>query len=338
MVISSYQVCVLVSYVLVAHACRWKCKYPESKPLCQFPDWLQNDGDGDAWLFRPTSELSVLATIDGGTIFATECRVGNNRRVEDCEEESVSNCRKRHTDDKYLVQMTDLTDEMPMFRCIQFIKRSDTVVEVKSSDFQKKEDDALCSNQLTFIQGSPLIRTNNGLITNKMTPPCLIHGAFSYNAREHGSNCTLRGHLKSDCMPKRGIAFLFEKNECQNKSLLLEFSCLATWKDENSGNLYSVVSRNDNDSEDSEIWCLFIEQGDFDESGIMMTKSGCRHYSDGYQSQDLHFRIAIDNNETCHAFPEMVNNKSATAASNQLLYMMLACLVFCNMLLHVSII
>ena len=329
MVISSYQVCVLVSYVVTVHACRWKCKYPESAPLCQFPDWLQNDGDGDAWQFRPTSELSVLATVDGGTIFATECRVGHNRRDEDCEEGSVSNCRKRYSDDKYVVQMMDQTDEKPIFRCIQFVKRSDTVVEVKSSDFQTKEDDALCSNQLWFVQGSPMIQTKNGLVITEMTPPCLIHGAFSYNAREHGSNCTLKGHLKSDCMPQRGIAFLFEKNECQNKILLLEFSCLATWKDETSGNLYSVVSRKD--KEDSDIWCLFIELGDFDESGIMMLKGGCRHYNDGYQSPDLHFRIAIDNNETCQVFPELVNNKSATSASNQLLTV-LACLVFCNML------
>ena len=343
---SIYLTWLFVGYLIVVYACRWKCKDRQQTNEdgdCQFPDWLQTYGDGDAWLMRPTADLSVQVTIKTDEILATECRMENNGQ--DCFiHKSVSNCRKRFADDTFLIQMRDQLDETPIFRCIQFFRRSNTAVQIKSSDFQMEESDDLCSNRLVYIEGSPMIRTKNGLLPDEVSSldiiPCLIHSAYVlniYNVRDPCSNLTLSVHLKSDCMPTRGMTLVIEKNECRKRLPGLEenegsidFSCLATWKNEVSGSLYSVVTRNDMNTD---IWCIFIEQGDSERFGIIMSQRVCRHESraHGDQYEDLHFRIAMESNETCQAFPETVANKPTNTGCSQIVYNTLVVWMLCIM-------
>ena len=328
---SNFQICIIISFIRFAYACRWKCRVD-----CRFPYYLQTFGDGELWLMRSVSNLSFQVTVKGNEMLATECRLKNNRQGEQCKQ-IKSVCRKRFADDKFLVEIKDQLEEPPiLFRCMQFFKRSNRVVQIKSSVFLKVENETLCSDRLLYTDVSPMIRTKAEQRAEENSSrehiPCPIHGA--YDLEIYSVNLTTYIHLKSDCMPERGMTFFCDDDDCLRKfsglggkDNSIEFSCLATWKDELTGIPYSVVKRNDMNTD---FWCLFIEQGGGDLFQIIMSRTVCRHEGNGYgyHDEDLH-SSAKESNESCPAFPDTVINKPANTGCN--FYNTLAILMLCSM-------
>ncbi|CAG5135760.1 unnamed protein product [Candidula unifasciata] len=144
------------------------------------------------------------------------------------------------------------------YRCVRFVFRSPSVVQIMWSHELKIFDLGLCDDKNLITDPWPLIWY--GTLEEDYTP-CPFSGGFDMKISdsqlgENGCNLMLRPmRMEAECLGGEGISFNFVSSNCLPDIRMYvkqRTICVAHWKD--NRHLFVVLRRN----EDTDLWCLIM--------------------------------------------------------------------------------
>ena len=229
---------------------------------CHFPDYMQSEGDAPSWFIEYEHGKNVEITVRQNRMFLRECRTVGYK---ECKEFDRL-CMRYLGEGKFLVKQVlrprsyDYT-----FKCMQLLRRSKSVVQIKISPIEDKIKESLCLDEMLFLDQYPMISRRHSMEVNK----CPITGGYDvqlYTAENSAPICDeifLPLRVESDCLAKEGMKFYFRRRHCVNRFIdkelhedPIELRCLATWSD--TFYVFSVVKWN----KDPKFWCTRVEYRD----------------------------------------------------------------------------
>lgn len=223
---------------------------PHTCGRCRFPDFVTRRS---MWIATYDNEASMKSKITNDTIESSYCT--NNGLV--CAE-FVRKCNETRDHDKFIVEHTEKTQRLAEteYLCIQFIRRSDDVIQFKTSTKMAVKSPAMCDN--LNLDHWPL--TSPSFQT---APPirCPFTGGYNMVIRKNGKElCANKfpiARMESECGAGTGIVFDFKNEDCIHDNLKMNMiqhvECMAQWT---TGNQTFVILRPDSD--DFQPYCLRI--------------------------------------------------------------------------------
>ncbi|OWF45579.1 uncharacterized protein LOC110456832 [Mizuhopecten yessoensis] len=163
---------------------------------------------------------------------------------------------------KYLVKHQpkgrDSFNSHAEFMCMQFIKRSDYIVQFKTSAKLNYQNPDFCSEENLNLDHWPILSPSM-----MKSPPITCPIVGGYNMRIHGPEGDIcpgklvLPRMESECEDGDGIRFDFRYNECLHPNLKMRIQqsvkCVTSW---DYGKYTFVILRPDTD--EFEAWCLRI--------------------------------------------------------------------------------
>lgn len=305
---SSVEPAFFVLAVVFTEACKWKCRAD-----CQYPKYLQSSTESSSWLIHERTEGKfVQVTVKSNRTVVNKCTTSNETGAICVNELPDMTCEKRFTKDRYLVKETD--DQETIYRCIQFLRRSDAVVETKSSMFLREMNEGLCPDEDDMLSSdNPMVSKKSGGVA-----ACPVPGAYDFDMTfetdSYASNVSTDTpqsrslRFESDCMPTRGIRIYFEEKDSlskfpgmEGKASPIVLSCLATWKEE--GTVFSVA-KTENDPYN--FWCLRIRQRDGVISELSLFRNVCTRQTNTsiHNPKRIVFKNIRESNMSCPTFSD----------------------------------
>lgn len=224
---------------------------------CTFPDFVTQRS---MWIATYINEASLKSKITGDTIESSFCT--HNGLV--CAE-FVRKCNETRDHDKFIVEHTDKTQLLAQteYLCIQFLKRSNDVIQIKTSTKMSVKSPSMCDNLNLdhWPLTSPSLRTAPSIT-------CPFTGGFNMemlksNGKPLCANKIPRARMESECGYGTGIVFDFKHGDCLHDNLKMDLiqnvDCMAVWS---SGNQQFVILRPDSDN--FQPYCLRITTRSYD--------------------------------------------------------------------------
>ena len=158
---------------------------------------------------------------------------------------------------KYIVKFTnDFGAEL--FRCIEFVSRSKSILQLKVSSLSDEEDRNSC--QASNLILDPMLYVSYPLMEEDFSK-CPFSGGYNMkiktvNGIDHGCNfMDLPMRFESECHGGDGIRFDFRSSNCIGQMPMKQLQkaiCLTHWR--HDGDVFSVLRKNEEDT----LWCLRI--------------------------------------------------------------------------------
>ena len=215
-------------------------------------------------------------TVKRNQMFLRECRTV---RYSECKEFDRY-CMRDLGDGKFLAkQVLRQTSygHAYTFICIQLLRRSKSVVQIKISRVVDDIKESLCSDEMLLLDQYPMISREHSRKVHR----CPISGGYDmqmYSAENSSPICDdifLPLRVESDCLAKEGMKFYFRRRHCVKRFIgrelhedPIELRCLATWSD--GSYVFSVVKWN----KDPKFWCIRVEFRDGDVHEMIIFFSG----------------------------------------------------------------
>lgn len=223
---------------------------------CTFPKFVTRRS---MWIATYDNEASLRSKITKDTIESSYCT--NNGLV--CAE-SIRKCNETREHDKFIVEHTEKTQLLAEteYLCIQFLRQSDDVIQIKTSTKMSVKSPSMCDNLNLdhWPMTSPSFQT---------APPikCPFSGGFNMQIRKSGKQLCAkkipRARMESECGSETGIMFDFKHEKCIHNNLKMNLiqhvDCMAEWT---TGNEKFVILRPDSD--DFQPYCLRITSHSYD--------------------------------------------------------------------------
>lgn len=230
---------------------------------CSFPDYIQTNGTTPPrdWRGRALdrfTRLQLRITVDGDQL-----RQWSN---ESSTLTSTRTCLEVVDGDKYLVSHREKGQRRVSHACLQFVRRSDALFQVRSGASSDRPDLGLCTNTTWQLDGWLVIDRNRighsaAEATNPGRERCALRGGFSARISPssssssssgtgggggpggfHGAECNGGGsevRLESRCMDgAEDLYIYFRREDCLPEDLHVNgtpppqrFACLADWRD-----------------------------------------------------------------------------------------------------------
>ncbi|XP_048747555.1 uncharacterized protein LOC125659813 [Ostrea edulis] len=205
------------------------------KPNCTFPDFLERDK-----LWRSATEFHDWETMyfNGDYI---DIRQNDLRFEKRCEE--IIDREKG----KYIVVHLPKqggVNVRPLYSCMQFLKRSDSVVQIKESnpsDFTL----SMCHEQNMILKNRPIIKFP---IEDNASIKCPFSGGYNlkitYKNELKCGFSVISPRLESECEEGDGVTLDFRTADCKlddDHGLKDNLRCLASWTDRTAEHNYTFV-------------------------------------------------------------------------------------------------
>lgn len=131
------------------------------------------------------------------------------------------------------------------YLCMQFIKRSDSVVQIRESISSTLKSKESCSEQSMFLNSRPFVRYP---LEDNPSVKCPFSGGynlkFAYKMKSTCGSSGIPPRLESECEGGDGVTLDFRTKECKldnDYNLEENFRCLASWTDITAENNYTYV-------------------------------------------------------------------------------------------------
>ncbi|XP_060566985.1 uncharacterized protein LOC132725814 [Ruditapes philippinarum] len=217
---------------------------PSCLSECRFPDFLQTQGEGPSW-FVTYHNKEVSISVNHTKMIIKECR---NKGHVQCQEYE-RHCAVPHGGSRFLVREyvkdrstyeTEIT-----YRCIQFLRRSKSVVQVRITLYNAKDSsDSLCNENHLVLDQYPMISREHATEVNE----CPAIGGYDFKLYHYGEQTPLCDdiflplRIESDCTHHEGIKLYFRRRNCSNlfvgrdlkidplQAEPVEIRCVASWQ------------------------------------------------------------------------------------------------------------
>ena len=215
-------------------------------------------------------------TVKRNQMFLREC---TTIRYKECKEFDRY-CMRHLGEGKFLVKQMlrqRSYDQHYTFICIQLLRRSKSVVQIKVSRDVDDTKSSVCSDDILMLDQYPMISREHSREVFK----CPITGGYDiqmYSSDNSSPICDdifLPLRVESDCLAEEGMKFYFRRRNCvkrfTGKELLddpIEIRCMATWNDAHY--IFSVVKWN----KDPQFWCMRVEYRDGEVHEMILFFSG----------------------------------------------------------------
>ena len=205
---------------------------------CIFPKYLLAGDSGveRIWEGHITKESSYTVTV---TFHDYMMKATVKNRDLDSPESYTRKCIERVSSDTFVVLHHENDIDQEMYACMQILKRSDHVIQLKESDLHPNIDvESLCAPSHTVLSKWPLV---NNVGINKVRDPCPLVGGFNLRiydseSSSHIMQCNaLEGEmrLESDCEEGEGMEFQFRHSMCVPHGINMRINqrvyCIASW-------------------------------------------------------------------------------------------------------------
>lgn len=205
---------------------------------CTFPDFLERDK-----LWRSGTEYhdSENMYFNGDKIDITK----NNIRVERRCDEIID--REKGI---YFVHEYGGIGSSVVYLCMQFLKRSDSVVQIRESTTSTLKSVKGCSEQSLVLKNRPIIRYP---LEDNPSVNCPFSGGYNlkiaYKMESICGSSVIPPRLESECEDGDGVTLDFRIKDCKldnDHNLEEKLRCLASWTDKTAENNYTFVVLADN--------------------------------------------------------------------------------------------
>lgn len=233
------------------------------KPVfCSFPPFLQSSPENVPWhrnsVKRPSYMLKTYVFVNGGHLESrTEKTTPYEKNILSRYNQT---CIETVSNGKYLVKHEE-EGSVVRYACVQFIRRSTSVIQIRTSDLRHELDLKLCQDSLMYIDPWPLI--SPARITSEYST-CPIIGGFNLkvknsNGEDNGCNYKeLPMRFESECIRGEGLLFDFRSAICVGKlpmETVQKAVCVTHWTENRQ--TFIIIKRQNTD----DVWCLRISDG-----------------------------------------------------------------------------
>lgn len=252
-----------------------------SEPQCSFPAFLQTK-PGKPWMMNQRDTLTTFSIQDGriyarsGTCLTSQGvdrrRVPASGEAECTESNYTRVCLEPRLGGKYLLGHHESTFG-DRFMCIEFLRRSDSVVQVRMS-LPKVESFRSYLCEESYLQLDPWLWVSEERYRSE-TVACPFMGGL--NLRLTYSSPAPTGHVslnldstvasvrvESSCVASEGVAFQFKDKSCLPTGIRLHsrhhMMCMATWTED--GEDFAMLRSANNDRS---FWCLRVTNNTYGE-------------------------------------------------------------------------
>lgn len=215
---------------------------------CRFPRFMQTDEE--PWVSDFSPGRRFIAYIHG-----------NQMKVNSCESHSCSNyerrCLERIGDDKYMVSHREQR-QAHRYMCIQFVQRSEGIVQLRLSKISMERDNDLCDDNRLVLNHWPLVSMDHFY---KQRIICPFTGGYSLTLRQPDGSRICPDHLlpmrlESECEDGEGITLNFRYQECIESLINMQVKqrlyCMAQWTE--GGHTFVILRH----QAKLDVWCLRI--------------------------------------------------------------------------------
>lgn len=195
---------------------------------CQFPKLVNHK---DAWYSNNADGAHLTAYIRPHIIEAKFCLFDSTS----CEQYTRS-CVENMGQNRYLVKHVIASQgySPSYYLCMQFILRSDNIMQIKSSQRSDIPSNSLCSDDNLVMDNWPLFSTS---LRSAKPIQCPFSGGYNMriksNGRELCPDKMLSPRIESECETGDGIKFDFKHPACIHQNLKMKLihraDCMATW-------------------------------------------------------------------------------------------------------------
>lgn len=206
------------------------------KQNCTFPEFLERD---KLWRSGTEYHESENMYFNGDNIDITK----NDVRVERRCQEVID--REKGI---YFVHEYGGIGSPVLYLCMQFLKRSDSVVQIRESNPSTLLK--ACSEQSMVLKNRPIIKYP---LEDNPSVKCPFSGGYNlkitYKGESKCGSSVIPPRLESECEDGDGVTLDFRLKECKlddDHNLEEKLRCLATWTDKTSENNYTFVVLADN--------------------------------------------------------------------------------------------
>ncbi|KAL8614669.1 hypothetical protein ACOMHN_057579 [Nucella lapillus] len=201
---------------------------------CRFPDFLQRK---PPWAASYGQDARLVMYVEGTFMSVSE-------QTEHRDNKYTRKCERRASDNKFLVTHQEDGAVDPLYLCIQFLQRSENIVQMK------------------FLQGSENIVQMKMSQTPEQKIPCPFLGGYNVNMFYPNETAvcqdsTLLMRIESECERGEGIVFDFRQEECVPATLpprtKQQAYCIAHWTQ--AGQTFIILQHAEIHKQ---TWCLRI--------------------------------------------------------------------------------
>ncbi|KAL3857701.1 hypothetical protein ACJMK2_012343 [Sinanodonta woodiana] len=220
---------------------------------CRFPKYVQTSS---AWTATYNDGVEFKAYFRSDVISASKCRTGQSQ----CQEYE-RRCIQKEANDTYEVEHIDKrTKEPAKFLCMQFIRRSDNIIQIRESQALSYHSPKSCDDNSLILDNWPIASTEN---FHKPSIPCPFVGGYNMRliTSQGQSKCPEQyapPRIESECESGDGIHINFRSSACMDSALEMKvyqsLHCVATWV---HGNYTFVILRPQDG--DFHVWCLRLK-------------------------------------------------------------------------------
>ncbi|XP_014790679.1 uncharacterized protein LOC106884017 [Octopus bimaculoides] len=224
-----------------------------TKYRCHFPKFLEVP---EGWSVQYT-DGSHKAIIEKGKLDAKSC-------VAQCQE-FVRYCQEEKENGKYVVSHEEKDDPRAKYLCMQFIKRSNAVMQIRMSPLSSS-DDGICNDTRLMMDDWPLLSVH---LFHTTEVKCPFEGGYDFDIKLPSGEkvCTskmLPFRFESYCVDEEGLLLRIRDKTCTDYIGNLKeenrLRCLATWK--HGKDTYVIVRETDV----VRYWCMRII---YDDNGMI---------------------------------------------------------------------
>ncbi|ELU18697.1 hypothetical protein CAPTEDRAFT_218417 [Capitella teleta] len=200
---------------------------------CQFPAFMHTNNTQRDWRGRikeQHTEITLQLTVEGNTLRSTATDSSANS--------FAWVCLQQQAKDRFMVAHEESGQQGTRYTCVEFVQRSDNVVQIRSATVSKRMSNGLCTDSAMNLDPWLLIDKTHVASDEQV---CALEGGFSIRIYDklyqqgvcdgyHGET-----RLESECMRGEGLFFYFRQQSCVPDSLYMYFTqrtiCLANWQE-----------------------------------------------------------------------------------------------------------
>ena len=213
---------------------------------CEFPAFLQTNSSADGqwrdWRGQVREQhmkTGLRMTVSTGSMSVDFADDQTKSYVLHCVD--VLPARDRKEEVKFLVQRVDSVASMPYYTCVQFVRRSAEVVQLRTTPVSgRRPDAAICHDVVDAWKLDPWIVIDHAAVSRKGLP-CALRGGFGVRMYDrtghHQGTCDSRRgetRMEADCEHlAEGTHFYFRHTTCIPGGLYMYATqrtlCTANW-------------------------------------------------------------------------------------------------------------
>ncbi|XP_070206327.1 uncharacterized protein [Littorina saxatilis] len=191
---------------------------------CRFPDFLQRDAP---WAASYGLDARLVMYVKGTYMSVSQ-------QADHRDTKYTRKCERRAPDNKFLVTHQEERQE-PRYLCMQFLQRSENIVQMKVSSLSPRQSLELCDERMMAIDRWPIVQMSQ---TPEQKIPCPFLGGYNVNLFYPNdtalcTDSTLLMRIESECEAGEGIVFDFRQDDCVPVSLprstKQQAYCIAHW-------------------------------------------------------------------------------------------------------------